>query len=513
MKLRLVRLGSSRLLRLAVYLITSAILASCGGGGGGDQVASGGVGGTGGGAGGGGGGTGGGGNGGVGGVGGTGIVALGTVAGFGSIVVNGSHYEVTPATKVAVDDNTAATATDLKLGMVVEIAGRQNATTALRDADTITYRSNVIGPISQIALDCKSMTVMGQSVDADANTLPTLNNGLCDFNLGDIVEVSGFVTDAPKNVIRATLLQPKAAPALLRLSGQIDGLDEQQKSLLIGKLTVDFGGAELKPQGITLHKGDQVIVAGTLAAADRLTATSVTMVRVGLGVTAGTEAEVEGYVANLSGKTFTINGQPVDASTAVIEPATAQLQGGIKVEVEGKVDNQGVLVAAKIEVKPQSALVLEGNVQAVSASGLDLLGQTILVDGLTLFEDGSSANVANLKLTHIKPPNHLTVSCWRDSVGNLIAATIKRKNASNKASVEGPIRSSNPTANSLEIGWDKGTTVVGISAAAEIEANHQPVSAAEFFQATKAGALVKVRGKMDAGADNIDVSGGTIELE
>ena len=87
----------------SVIIVSTSLLVGCGGGGVGGGVA---------------GGEGsvpidGGGNGGVGG---TGVVAQGSISGFGSVIVNGTEFETSGATKVTVNENTNATPADLKKG-------------------------------------------------------------------------------------------------------------------------------------------------------------------------------------------------------------------------------------------------------------------------------------------------------------------------------------------------------------------------------------------------------------
>ncbi len=328
-------------LRRALGVCALIVLAGCGGGGG--VVASGGVGGTGGGA--------GGGAGGNGGVGGTGVVALGAISGFGSVVVNGTHFDVTAQTQIKIDDEDTASAEDLELGMVVEIVAYQDTNTGVTKAQSITYQGNVTGPIGAIDSGCRSMTVLSQTVQIDAQTQPPLVNGVCDFAAGEVVEVSGLVSNASANSIRATLIRRKSAGAPLKLSGELSSLDAAQQTFEIGSLTVLYAGASIEPAGVVLAPGMQAEVSGSLTAPDRLAATSVKVVPMSSVPRAGTEAEIQGFLENLNGRTFTVNGQVIDATSASIEPINAQFAVGLKVEVEGKFDDRGVVVAKKVSVE------------------------------------------------------------------------------------------------------------------------------------------------------------------
>lgn len=504
------RLGSARpysfkLLRLAIHLIVSATLVSCGGGGG--QVASSGVGGTGGGA-------GGGDGGGNGGVGGTGIVALGSIAGFGSVIVNGTHFEVTRDTKIRVNDNNAATVSDLKLGMVVAVDAYQDTETQKTEAKTITYRSNVTGPIGQIAPGCKSMTVLGQIIEADSNTLPALSRGLCDFTQNEVVEVSGLVTDTKGNTIRATLIQRQTAPPTQSLSGQISSIDPRQRTFVVGGLSVYFGIAEIKPAGTTLHQGDHVSVTGTETMPGRLTAATVIVAQSGLGAGIGDHAEIEGFVTDLDADTFRVNGQSVEVSAAVIEPTGAELRDGQRVEVEGKVDSRGVVVAQRIEIKSEAMLIIEGTVDGTAPDSITILGQMVFVASSTEFVDKSRLQHTGFRLSDINVYDHLVVTCYRTSRGKLVASKVERRDSNDRVVVEGPVESTNATANTFTIAYDNPITIFVSSNHTEfwnVESAH--ITAAEFFAVTDKGLRVKVVGIRAFDTNAIDATNGIVEIK
>ena len=106
--------------------------------------------------------------------------ALGRISGFGSIVVNGVHYDESNAI-VKDEDGATHNQNELKLGMVVEVqAGeigesnnRQSAT-----AQDITFSSLIRGPIDSVGAD--SIVVLGQTVKVGATTVfdESLTGGL-----------------------------------------------------------------------------------------------------------------------------------------------------------------------------------------------------------------------------------------------------------------------------------------------------------------------------------------------
>ena len=323
--------GLFEFVRINFFLI-ALILVGCGGG----------VGGTG-------GGGGGDGSGGGGGVGGTGVVAMGAVSKTepATLTVNGTAFQITADTKVLIDAQPAQV-TDLQLGMVVEIDAYKDTTTAIIEAEVISYKNALTGPISTINPDCRSMVVLGQTVKVNTHTLPSLTHGLCDFGVGQIVEVSGYVIDPGTNSILATFIRAKAPSQHSNVSGIVAGLSIPQKIFLIGALTVDYAGATVEPVGATLAAGQRVEVKGIITGVDAITATEIEIHAQGLGGTSGTEIEVTGFVRNLNGSNFTVNGQAVNGGAATISGA---LSNGVAVHVHGKLDANDAVIATEIEVK------------------------------------------------------------------------------------------------------------------------------------------------------------------
>ena len=118
--------GITRREGLLSLLGTALALAGCGGGGGGGMasVSSGG----------------------------TGSFAMGPITGFGSIIVNGVHFDDRLA-RVLDDDGALHDRNELKLGMVVRVKGKpisRAGGVARADADEIKFGAELLGPIDSI---------------------------------------------------------------------------------------------------------------------------------------------------------------------------------------------------------------------------------------------------------------------------------------------------------------------------------------------------------------------------
>ena len=116
--------------------------------------------------------------------------AVGPITGFGSIIVNGVHYDDDLA-RVSDDDGVSHDRSALKLGMVVEVRG-QGADDRVAAQSIVTH----------------SLLVLGQTVQVPSTTFfdDRLAGGLTAVQAGDIVKVYG-VLDAATGVYTATRIE------------------------------------------------------------------------------------------------------------------------------------------------------------------------------------------------------------------------------------------------------------------------------------------------------------------
>jgi hypothetical protein len=75
-------------------------------------------------------------------------IAQGPISGFGSVIVGGVHYSTSGAT-ITIDDQPGVES-DLRVGQVVRLEGRLDASGTTGVATRITYNGDVEGPIQSI---------------------------------------------------------------------------------------------------------------------------------------------------------------------------------------------------------------------------------------------------------------------------------------------------------------------------------------------------------------------------
>lgn len=351
----------------AVVVLAAAVLAACGGGGSGSATGA------------------------------KTSYAMGRIAGFGSIVVNGVHYDESSAS-VEDEDGDHAGSSDLKLGAVVEVDGGdvdRSGTNPTAKAEHVKLLGLAKGPVESVG--SSSFVVLGQTIQVTATTVfdDALAGGLSALQVGAVVKVYGTL-DTATGAYTATRVEPKTNPSFYSLRGVVAALDGTAKTLTIGTTVIDVSSATL-PAGLAV--GDLVRVKlQTTPVGGKWVAQSVKSAD--MKPHDSDHAEVEGTITDYASSTaFSVDGMPVDATTATFPEGTSGVVMGARVEVEGAVVN-GTLVATKVEVKSEqedaaSGFEVDGSISAVDAanSTITVRGVTVKVDATTMIANGSVADL------------------------------------------------------------------------------------------------------------------------
>ncbi len=280
------------------------------------------------------------------------VVTFGTITGFGSVVINGVRYDTSDATFTV--DGQVAMETDLAVGDVVIVRGTVNDDGMTGTANSVIFDDIVEGPIAAIDVTTDSFVVLGQVVTVTVETSfdnsiqPASLDGL---NIDDIVEVSGFVDS--NGDITATRIERKAPGGELEVSGIVSALDPGVSKFNINALTVDFSVAILDdfPAG-NINNGDQVEVkADNVSVSGDLLATRVNFRGNDFAVVQDDRAEIEGFVVRfVSISDFDVSGFSVtaDNQTEFVNGNASDLGLNRKVEIEGVIDANGVVLATRV---------------------------------------------------------------------------------------------------------------------------------------------------------------------
>ncbi len=392
------------------------------------------------------------------GTGGTGAFSVGAIRGLGSIVVNGVRYDDSVAT-ITDDSGASGSSEQLQLGVTVEVQGDDIVTPAVglptSTARSVTFRSEIKGPISAIDSVAGTLTVLGQSVQVGPSTVFDLNlpNGLSSLSVGGLVEVYGFV-DA-SGVYQATRLEGEASPSVYKIRGPISDVNTAAKTFRIGLATINYSAINLNA---ALVNGQTVRVELAISpngqgqwVATRLNSATT----LGSAASGKATVELEGLVTQInSARSFVVNGVTVDASAVSNFPAGVAV--GVPVEVKGRLDN-GVLVARKVEVEDDEdrEFEIKGNIAA-----LDTTAQTFQIRGMLI--DYSNAIFDNGTASNLSADVRVEIKGQLNASGTVVQATkvefkgLDDRGSSGSFEVKGAVEGLNTSTNTFVV---RGITV------------------------------------------------------
>jgi Domain of unknown function (DUF5666) len=358
-------------------------------------------------------------------------VVSGTITGFGSVHVNGIHFE-TEHTTILKDDQ-PITQQQLRVGQVVKVRGHVDDAGG-GVADSIEFNNNVEGVITSIDSVAGFFVVLGQKVIVNADTSfdDSLSvASLAGLKVGDRVEISGLLNAAGDIV--ASRIELGGAASSVELSGTVTTLDATAHTFKIGTQSVDFSAAQFKDFGVAgVANGNSVEVHGTLSSTNVLLATRIEL-KTGNDNSANARQEVEGLITRFASATdFDVAGKKITttSNTRYSNGVLADLKLDARVEVEGNVNTAGVLVADKVVFRVASEVRLQAKVDSVDIANnqLTVLGVVIKTTSITRFEDKSSLKVERFSLANVVAGNYVEIRAGVVN-GVLTATRLEREQA------------------------------------------------------------------------------------
>jgi hypothetical protein len=326
--------------------------------------------------------------------------ASGPITGFGSVIVNGVHFDDRAAAVTDADGN-ARTRDDLRLGMTTDVRGSAIVPDAdgnpASTASSIVFASEILGPISAIDLAARTLTVLGQTVDITTTTAfdSSLAGGLTALAVGNVVEVYAHVDAATGHYV-ATRIERKTAVAAFALRGIVAGLDTGARSFALGATRISYAGIAANAVPATLANGRFVRVSLALAQGPGGVWTAVRIVDGVAQIDDREEATIKGLVsAFVSTTQFSVNGTVVDARTAQFPNGSGGLALGKRVEVDGSTV-AGVLVATSVKLisdsdEGETDFDVRGAIDSIDTVALTFVVREVIVSyaGSVDFRDGT----------------------------------------------------------------------------------------------------------------------------
>ena len=402
----------------AVYIVLALVmLMACNGSGGGDGdlLAGGGIGGTG--------------------------ISVGSISGFGSVIVNEADFSTEEAEVIvngeAIGIGDSIVRRALAIGMVVRVEGKYG-TDGNAWAERIVFTSNLKGPVQNITpIDSvvKILSILGQSVIVDDQT--RLENTAFDLvAVNHVLEVSGWPN--ADGDIRASYIG-KISDTLepgteLMIKGSVTETNAVQRSFRINQLTVDVSEIN-DPVPVV---GQLVVAYGILDDNGILVATEFAL-EDELGIEDTDSLEIEGIVAQVSSETNFILGTTAvqtDEATIFVGLTPDDIVLGAKLLVNGTLANRRLLAD---EIIDRDKVKIEGNVAEISETEITLMGLddlVIKVSELTKISGDAK------ELDQIKHGQNVKVLGYAAAQNEVEATQLKLKDAAkNKMKLQGPATS------------------------------------------------------------------------
>lgn len=324
--------------------------------------------------------------------GGTGL-AIGTINGFGSIIVDGSRFDDGAVATVREDAPGIETQTQALLGQRAEVRFDDHGV-----ASAVMVNATLVGPAVVTAPG--TFSVLGQPVvvngDATLGPVTQFAGGYTDATTvlsGDPIEVHGVVVaQGTASTVRATRVERLASlPAYLKATGVISG--SAAGAFAMNALAVDARSATVVPAGALLADGTVVSLlapASTLAiGASGGPVVVAAQIRVGSLAADASRITLSGSVSALDtvAQRFTVDGVRVSYAGATVSPNGATLAGRYVVVVGHRLAD-GSLQADSVTVRDgtgEPGAELHGNITAfVSTSSFEVRGVNVDASAATL---------------------------------------------------------------------------------------------------------------------------------
>ncbi|MEO1934982.1 MAG: DUF5666 domain-containing protein [Myxococcales bacterium] len=445
----------------------------------------------------------------------TAAASEGPIAGFGSVIMNGVRWNTDDASFEV--DGATGSQDDLSIGMFVRIEGQRSKDRSAK-ADRVVFKSRLRGPIRNIEIlgpATLELTVFGLDVLVSRAGTRFKDTDLDSLVVGEIVEASGFVN--ANGGLEASHLRSRGDAIVgmseVKVSGDV--MDLAGGSFLIGTTEVLFDAStELDDLGaMTLEEGMAVRVEGVLLANDAIDAEEIEGLRRRGEDDDFDEIEFQGIVSEyVSLSDFQVADRRVDASEARLIPNDAGLlRDGVRIEVEGRYDADGVLIAEKLKfrsnrVRIEAEIASDADVDAVLGE-LYLLGIPIQVDSGTRIEDKRD-DLDGFGLADLQAGDFVELRGIAGSDGTVTATRLERED-SDDLRLRGPVDMIDVVAQNFTI---LGVLIqTGSGTKFEVD-DDETLTSEAFFERIQVGSVVKAKDRVD-GDETIFDPASEVELE
>ena len=385
------------------------------------------------------------------------IEAEGTIEAIGgdSLVVQGMTFYVNANTEIRNEQHMRLQFSDLAVGDYVEVKGYYNGNGKLmaRRIEVKSYQDNhddemeVKGRIQE--KDSVSIVVQGVRFYVDASTMIMGDHQALrfeDLQVGQFVEVKAYWNGdrwlARKIKLENDFEDIEVEGTIEAIGG--DSLVVKGFVFFVDSNTIIRGDHDASLSFDDLAVGDFVEVKAYQDANGRYVAQRIELKNDDDHQNRDREMEIEGRISHLTDSSMVVNGVYIllTSQTRFEGPDDRpfyrdSLKIGLMVEVKVQLNNQGVWVAVKVEVKHRERLEnyveMEGRVEEIGSDYFVVNGFTFLVDSNTQFY-GRDHQV--LSFGDLSVNDWVEVKAREQSDGSLLALRVKIENEDDRYKVE-----------------------------------------------------------------------------
>ena len=418
------------------------------------------------------------------------VTATGVITGFGSVYINGVKFETDQAGITANGENDTEDA--LEVGMVVTINGSVGADGEGAEAASIDYQASAEGPVAEVNLAEKTITLLGQVYLVD--DLTEFENITFDsIQIGNWAEVSAIENSDGKYI--ATRIELSDSSEGIQLVGAISQLDTAAMMFNIDGQVIDYSNATVEGElldGVEVEvESESDLVDGVLVA----TEVEIEEAQDLAGQLIGFEGEIEVFTSITD---FVVDDQAITTTTETTFKGgqSSDLALGVDIAFRGTIVD-GVLVATEIRIAQDTEIKIEGLVQStdLDTNSIVILGNTIFTDEYTRFIDDSEDDERRFRIDDILIGDKVSIKAF-DNEGQLLASQIKRKKTVNEVDddtetteLEGKVSDINKPTFSVS-----GVTVKVTEISVIESPNGSELTSSELFSAITNDTIVEVEG-------------------
>lgn len=272
------------------------------------------------------------------------MAVSGRVTGFGSVLIDNVPYDTDDA--VFYVNGEQAQQAALAVGDYVTLFAKGGSDSA--KAQTVYLETAVAGEITGVNYVNSTFTVLGQTVTVDVQTSFGASFGASSIDalsVGDAVDVRGVAIG--NDEVYATRIEATTSDDL-RLSGQVQALDDGQLTFMLSGVAIDYHAVTLNEP---LANGDWVSVAGSWQS--NVLVLSTLRQREDQRLPAGITLTLSGKASDVAGSQFNLAGRVIELSeqTVYTHGSLADLFDGSEVTLTGTVQGDGSVSATSIDIE------------------------------------------------------------------------------------------------------------------------------------------------------------------